>query len=106
MTPETPKMSDHHQINLGPDYLNVRTSTIVKLNESFIVFTDSGPITLEVDITADFVKIPKKYHEVFLNMLTSKYLNKVSFGNNPFSECKPIKKRKWYQFWKPEYSIS
>jgi hypothetical protein len=33
-------------------------------------------------------------------MLTSKYINKVSFGDNPFSECKPLSKRKWYQFWK------
>jgi hypothetical protein len=35
-------------------------------------------------------------------MLTSKYLNKVSFGDNQFSECKPPLKRKWWQFWKAD----
>jgi hypothetical protein len=47
--------------------------------------------------------IPEKYHEVALNILTAKYLNKVSFGDNPFSECKPIVKRKWWEFWKSKY---
>lgn len=90
-------------INIGPDYLNVKTSTIVKLNEHFVVLTEEGPIDLTVDISADFMNIPEKYHEVFLNVLTSKYMNKVSFGDNPFSECRPIVKRKWWQFWKSEY---
>lgn len=90
-------------INIGSDYLNVKTSTIVKLNEEFVVMTEDGPIELIVEISADFVKIPEKYHEIFLNVLTSKYMNKVSFGNNPFSECRPIVKRKWWQFWKSEY---
>ena len=37
------------------------------------------------------------------NVLSSKYLNKASFGDNPFSECKPIVKRKWWEFWKSKY---
>jgi hypothetical protein len=89
--------------NISSDHINIRTSTIVSLNEEFSVFTQEGPLTLSVQITADLVNIPEKYHEVFLNVLTSKYCNKVSFGENPFSECKPIKKRKWWQFWKTEY---
>lgn len=56
--------------------------------------------TLEVSIKADFGTIPKKYHEVFLNMMTSKYYGKTSFGSNPFSQCLPPKKKRWYQFWK------
>lgn len=84
-------------------YINVQTSSIVKLNEQFIVHTEEGPIALTVDIIADFAKIDKKYHEIFFNILSSKYLNRASFGDNPFSECRPIIKRKWWQFWKSKY---
>lgn len=84
-------------------YVNIKASTIISLNEQLIVYSEDGPQILTVKITADFDEIPKKYHEVFLNVLTSKYLNTVNFGDNPFSECKPIVKRKWWQFWKTEY---
>jgi hypothetical protein len=89
--------------NLQNDYINIKTSTVVTLNEFFQLKTTDGPIDIKADIKCDFADIPEKYHEVVLNMLTSKYLNRVSFGNNPFSECKPIVKRKWYQFWKSKY---
>jgi hypothetical protein len=84
-------------------YINIQTSSLVKMQEQFIVYTDDGPISLTVDIVADFEKIDKKYQEIFFNILSSKYLNKASFGNNPFSECRPIVKRKWWQFWKSKY---
>ena len=89
--------------NLGNDYVNVKASSTVKLNEGFTVFTQEGPIQLSVDIIADFADIPEKYHEVFMNVLTSKYINKVSYGENPFSQCKPIIKRKWWQIFKPKF---
>jgi hypothetical protein len=87
-------------VNLGADTFHVKASTIVKLNEYFSLITTNGVIDLKVDITADFEKIPNEYHEVLLNMLTSKYINKVSFGDNAFSKCQPRVKSKWYQFWK------
>jgi hypothetical protein len=91
-------------LNLGgTKYLNIKASTIISMNEQFTVYTEDGPKYLNVNISADFDEIPKKYHEVFLNVLTSKYSNSVSFGNNPFSECKPVQKKKWWQFWKTEY---
>jgi hypothetical protein len=93
------------EINLGPDYINIKASTIVKLSEEFVVFTQEGPITLTVDIHADFADIPENYHEIFFNVLTSKYLNKVSYGQNSFSKCNPIVKKKWWEFWKKDYSI-
>ena len=100
-------MKQNNDINIGgPDYFNVKSCTIVKLNEYFSVTTLDGVIDLKVEITADFNDIPEKYHEIFLNVLTSKYLNKVNFGQNPFSECKPIVKRKWWQFWKTKYFMS
>jgi hypothetical protein len=84
-------------------YLNIQASNVVKLQEQFVVYTEDGPITLHVDVSADFAKIDEKYHELFFNVLSSKYLNKVAFGDNPFSECKPIVKRKWWQFWRSKY---
>lgn len=91
------------EINLGSDSMLVTTSTVVRMNEYFTLITEKGSIDLRVDINADFKEIPQEYHEILVNMLTSKYMNKVSFGHNPFSQCKPPQKRKWYQIWKPKY---
>jgi len=83
-------------------FMNIKTSQNVKLYEQFIIYNDEGPVSLNVEITADFAQIPEKYHEIFFNVISSKYLNKVAFGDNPFSVCKPIEKKKWYQFWRPK----
>ena len=48
----------------------------------------------------DLNQVDEKYHEVFVNMLTSKYLGVASFGDNPFSKCEPPSKKKWWQIWK------
>ncbi len=97
-------MKQQGEFHLGNgDFINVKTSSFVTLTEQFVVYTEDGPITLNVDIKADFATIDKQYHEIFFNVLCAKYMNKVSFGENPFSECKPIVKRKWWQFWKSKY---
>ena len=88
------------EINLNADVIQITSSTIVRLNEYFTLMTENGPVDLRVDIMADFKDVPEEYHEVMVNMLTSKYINKVSFGHNPFSKCNPPKKRKWYNFFK------
>jgi hypothetical protein len=92
-------------INISSDYIKVKTTTLVETEEYFQLLTLEGPIEFKVKITADMADIPEKYHEVALNMITSKYINKVSFGHNPFSQCKPPVKRKWYQFWKSKYFL-
>jgi len=88
------------EININADTFHVKASTIVKLTEHFTLMTTNGVHDLIVDISADLADIPEEYHEVFMNMLTSKYMNKVSFGHNPFSKCEVPKKRKWWEFWK------
>jgi hypothetical protein len=100
VNPENPHQSE---IMLGGDFIDIKASTVVKLHERLVVQYDNGPIELVVEITADFNTIPKRYHEIFLNVISSKYLGRVNFGDNPFSECRPIQKRKWYQFWKSKY---
>jgi hypothetical protein len=85
----------------GGSNLNIQTSKNVQLRETLILFNGiEEPIELDVKIIADFNTIPEKYHEVFLNIMSSKYYNKVSFGDNPFSQCVPPKKKKWWQIWK------
>ena len=83
--------------------LTIQTSKNVELRETLVLSLDVGvkePIELDVKIIADFGDVPDEYHEVFLNMMTSKYYNRVSFGDNPFSKCLPPKKKRWYQFWR------
>jgi hypothetical protein len=92
------------EIHLGSaNYINVNSSTIVRLMDDFTIFTEEGPIRMTANIKVDFGEIPENYHEVCLNVLTSKYNNRVDFGKNPFSQCKPVVKRKWWQFWKNNY---
>lgn len=85
----------------GGSNINVKTASIVSVHNNLKLITpDDGAVQLDIKIEADFDTIPEKYHEVFLNMISAKYLDSVSFGDNPFSLCTPAPKRKWYQFWK------
>jgi hypothetical protein len=92
---------NNNEIYLGGGHLNIQSASYVQTYNSLQLITiDDGAIELNVEIKADFSKIPEKYHEVFLNMFSSKYVGTTSFGDNPFSVCKPAPKKKWYQFWK------
>lgn len=88
------------EISLGGNYLNIKAAKLVTLNQVLYLSDTKETISLDIKIEADFSTIPNKYHEVFLNMMTSKYYGKVSFGDNPFSQCVPAPKKRWYQFWK------
>jgi hypothetical protein len=79
----------------------INTSKNVELRETLSLMTENGKsIDLDVKIMADFENIPDEYHEVLINMMTTKYYSRVSFGDNPFSKCLPPTRKKWYQFWK------
>ncbi len=82
------------------DHIQFTTSSIVELAEILTVIDGKNIIQMNVSIKADFNTVPEKYREVFLNMMTSKYYGKVSFGENPFSKCQPPPEKKWWQFWK------
>jgi hypothetical protein len=85
----------------GGNNLLMTTSKLVTCHEVLtLVVNGKGGIPLEVKIQADFGTVPEEYHEVFLNMLASKYCKTVSFGDNPFSRCLPTSKKRWFQFWK------
>jgi hypothetical protein len=92
---------NNNEIYLGGGHLNIQSASYVQTYNSLQLITiDDGAIELNVEIKADFSKVPEKYHEVFLNMFSSRYIGTTSFGDNPFSVCKPAPKKKWYQFWK------
>ena len=96
------RKDEKNEINLGGGKnLIMTTSKLVTCHETLtLIVNGTGGIPLDITIQADFDTIPEKYHEVFLNMMASKYMKTVSFGDNPFSLCKPLPKKKWYQFWK------
>jgi len=90
----------------GGANINVKAAKVVTLHNNLKLITiGEGAVSLDVKIEADFDSIPEKYHEVFLNMLSAKYLDTVSFGDNPFSMCVPPPKKKWWQFWKANVNI-
>jgi len=84
----------------GGNNLNMKSSQLVTLNQTLTLVTPTGGAhQLSVKIEADFDTIPAEYHEVFLNMLSAKYLSTVSYGDNPFSQCLPAPTKRWWQFW-------
>lgn len=90
----------------GGANINVKAAKVVTLHNNLKLITiGDGAVSLDVKIEADFDSIPEKYHEVFLNMLSAKYLDTVSFGDNPFSMCVPPPKKKWWQFWRANVNI-
>ncbi len=90
----------------GGANINVKAAKVVTIHNNLKLITiGDGAINLDVKIEADFDTIPEKYQEVFLNMMSAKYLATVSFGDNPFSHCVPPPKKKWWQFWKANVNI-
>ena len=76
------------------DGIQVKSATQVRIVNHLSLATPQETLDIKVVITTDFEDIDPKYHEILLNMLTSKYLDKVSFGDNPFSACQP-KPKTW-----------
>jgi len=89
------------EINMGEgsNYL-VKTSKPVTMWDSLTVLNEGKTVSLDIKIEADFDTIPEEYLEIFLNMMTARYYGRASFGDNLFSQCQPVPKRKWYQLWK------
>jgi hypothetical protein len=90
------------EINLGSgNNLITTTSKLVTTHNTLQLITPiDGIIEIAVKIEADFDSIPEKYHEVFFNMICAKYVDKVSFSDNPFSQCISTPRKRWFQFWK------
>jgi hypothetical protein len=82
-------------------HLTVKSSTVVSMNDQLRLMTGEGKsITLNVEIKADFDKIPPAYHQMFLQMLQIRYGGIVNIWDNTQPFSKPEVKKKWYQIWK------
>jgi hypothetical protein len=95
------KLNDKKEtFQIGGLPMHMQSSLIVELKEEFVIYTEEQPIVLEVNVSADMNEIPEEYREIFLNMLTTKYLNKVNFSDNTFSKYHPPKKTSWWSRFK------
>lgn len=96
------KQNKEHEIYLGAgNNMSMKASRLVSTYQTLYLTTpEDGTISMNIKIEADFDTIPEAYQEVFMNMISVKYLNRVSFGDNPFSQCLPAPKKRWWQFWK------
>jgi hypothetical protein len=83
-------------------HLTMKSSTIVEMHDYLKLMTGEGTgITLDVEIKADFNKIPPEYHQIFCQMMMVRYGGIVNIWDNTQPFAKPeAKKKKWYQFWK------
>ena len=73
------------EINLGSgNNMEMKSSRMVTTYQVLYLTTpEDGTIPMTVKIEADFDTIPEEYQEVFMNMISVKYLDRVSFGDNP-----------------------
>lgn len=76
------------------------TAKLYTINNTVAVKDKDDWIDLNVKIQVDLSQVDEIYHEIFINLLTSKYMGVASFGDNPFSKCEPNNKKHWWQFWK------
>lgn len=86
-----------NEINIGNSYFEIKSSFVVRMKDVFTIQTKEGDLILEVDIIADMVKVPEEYREIFMNMLSSKYINKVTFTSNPFCRQQINKPILWWK---------
>jgi hypothetical protein len=83
-------------------YLTMKTTYTVEMKDKLRLLTGEGKgQDLDITITADFEKIPKEYHLLFMRMMMVRYGGIVNVYDNtsPFEDPKKPKKP-WYKFWK------
>lgn len=85
----------------GGHHLIMQTSQTVTMKDVLRLFKNGKVVEMEVEIKADFEKVPSEYHQTLLHMLTAKYGSVVNIHDNtdPF-EIEDAPEKRWYQFWK------
>jgi hypothetical protein len=83
-------------------YLTMKTTYTVEMKDKLRLSTGDGEgQDLDITITANFEKIPKEYHVLFMRMMMVRYGGIVNIydNRNPFEDPK-MPKKPWYKFWK------
>jgi hypothetical protein len=83
-------------------HLTVKTTSVVSMKDQLRLMIGEGKnISLDVEIKADFDKIPPAYHQLFCQMMQVRYGGIVNIWDNTQPFAKPVvESKKWYQFWK------
>ena len=84
------------------NHLVIKSSTIVEMHDTLrLASQENNTIILDVEIKADFDKIPPEYHQIFCQMMAVRYGGIVNIWDNRQPFAKPdVKKKKWWQIWK------
>ena len=83
-------------------HLTMKQTTVISMKDQLRLMIGEGrSIALNVEIKADFDKIPPQYHQLFMQMMQVRYGGIVNIWDNtqPFANPE-VKQRKWYQIWK------
>ncbi len=94
------KESEFH-IGYG-QHLTMKTAYTVQMRDKLRLLTGNDKSQdLDITISADFEKIPKEYHLLFMRMMMVRYGGVVNVydSTNPFEDPQSLKKP-WYKFWK------
>ncbi len=101
MAPKAKTKPGEFHIGNG-SHLMIKSSTIVEMHDYLKIMTTEGSsLLLDVEIKADFDKIPPQYHQLFMQMMQVRYGGLVNIWDNTSPFTPPEKqKKKWYQIWK------
>ena len=97
-----PKQKEGQYYIGDSNYLTMKSSTIIEMRDQLRLMTGEGKsVGLDIEIKADFDKIPKEYHQLFMQMMMVRYGGIVNIWDNTQPFAKPeVVKKKWYQIWK------
>ena len=97
------KKKEEAEFHIGDGkHLIMKQTTIVSMKDQLRLMIGEGKsIALDVEIKADFDKIPKEYHRLFMQMMQVRYGGIVNVWDNTQPFAKPeVNKKRWYQIWK------
>jgi hypothetical protein len=97
------KKKEEAEFHIGDGkHLTMKQTTVVSMKDQLRLMTgEARSISLDVEIKADFDKIPPQYHQLFMQMMQVRYGGIVNIWDNTSPFTPPEKQpKKWYQIWK------
>lgn len=97
------KKKEEAEFHIGDGkHLTMKQTTTISMKDELRLMTgDAKSVILDVEIKADFDKIPPQYHQLFMQMMQVRYGGLVNIWDNTQPFTPPEKRnKKWYQIWK------